>query len=327
MDRVVLVTGGAGFIGSHVCKALSRNGILPVAYDSLENGHVWSVKWGPLEHGDIGDRARLDSVIARYRPEAVIHLAGYIDVGQSVAEPERYRINNVEKSKVVIDAVLRNHVPALVFSSTCAVYGVPETDFLGESHSIGPLSPYAETKIQVERLITAAKKRGIRAVSLRYFNAAGGDPEAEIGEAHVPEYHLLPLAADAALGLGGELTVLGSDYPTPDGSCVRDFVHVVDLAEAHLKALSWLDRAPAGGLHEVFNVGSGSGFSVKHVLAEMGRIAGRPVPHVLGTRRLGDSPRLVGDIRKAQAELGWKPTRSLAEQLEDALRWRLRMPR
>jgi UDP-glucose-4-epimerase GalE len=327
MPQEVLVTGGAGYIGSHVCKALAESGFNPVCYDTLEKGHRWAVRWGPLERGDIGDGARLDEVFARHRPRAVVHLAGYIEVGESVREPERYLHNNAVKSQALIDAALRHAVEALVFSSTCAVYGVPQSEFLDETHAIAPLSPYAESKARVERTLGAAATRGLRAASLRYFNAAGADPGGVIGEAHAPETHLLPLAVDAALGLAPPLILLGTDYPTEDGSCVRDFIHVSDLADAHVRALQWLRNQPADGRHETFNLGSGSGYSVRQAIAETARIARRPVPHQIGPRRPGDSPRLVGDIAKAHRELGWRPTRDLSLQIEDTLRWRRKMPR
>jgi len=323
---MVLVTGGAGYIGSHVCKALAEAGDSPICYDTLEKGHDWAVQWGPLEKGDIGDKARLDEVFARYRPRAVIHLAGYIEVGESVRQPERYLHNNVTKSCALIEAALRHDIEAFVFSSTCAVYGLPQTDLLTETHPVAPLSPYAESKAKVEDALVVAAGRGLRSAALRYFNAAGADSGGKIGEAHDPETHLLPLAADAALGLGSSLTLLGTDYPTPDGSCVRDFVHVSDLADAHLRALARLAGRSAGG-HETFNLGSGAGYSVRQALAETGRIAGRPVPYSLGPRRPGDSPKLVGDITKARRELGWSPQRDLAAQIEDTLRWRKSMPR
>lgn len=326
-SRTILVAGGAGYIGSHVCKALAEAGFEPVCFDTLEKGHQWAVRWGPLERGDIGDARRLDDVFGRRRPSAVIHLAGYIEVGESVKQPERYLHNNATKSDTLIDASLRHGVDAFVFSSTCAVYGVPETDLLAESHRIAPLSPYAESKARVERALAAAAGHGLRSAALRYFNAAGADAEGAIGEAHDPETHLLPLAADAALGLGPALTLLGVDYPTPDGSCVRDFVHVSDLADAHVRALHWLRRAPDRGVHDVFNLGSGSGYSVRQAIAETARIAGRDVPHAVGPRRPGDSPKLVGDIAKARRDLGWTPRRDLAAQIEDTLRWRRKMPR
>jgi len=322
MTRTILVAGGAGYIGSHVCKALAEAGDVPVAFDTLEKGHEWAVKWGPLERGDIGDAARLDEVFARHRPHSVIHLAGYIEVGESVRQPERYLHNNAAKTDALIAACLRHHVEALVFSSSCAVYGLPQTELLAESHPIAPISPYAESKARVERALAAA--RGLKSASLRYFNAAGADPAGAIGEAHDPESHLMPLAVDAALGLGPAVTLLGADYPTPDGSCVRDFVHVNDLADAHLRAIDWL--AGNSG-HTAFNLGSGVGYSVRQVLAETARIAGRPVPHSVGPRRPGDSPKLVGDIAKAVRELGWSPKRDLAVQIEDTLRWRRKMPR
>jgi len=322
-----LVTGGAGYIGSHVCKALAEAGHRPICFDTLEKGHDWAVRWGPLERGDIGDAARLDDVFRSHRPSAVIHLAGYIEVGESVKQPERYLHNNAAKADVLIEAALRHGVDGLVFSSTCAVYGLPQTDLLAEAHRIAPISPYAESKARAERALAAAAARGLRSAALRYFNAAGADADGAIGEAHHPETHLLPLAADAVLGLGPALTLLGTDYPTPDGSCIRDFVHVSDLADAHLRALDWLQRAPEGGLHEAFNLGSGAGYSVRQVIDETARIAGRTVPHAMGPRRPGDSPKLVGDISKARRELGWTPQRDLAVQIDDTLRWRRKMPR
>jgi UDP-glucose-4-epimerase GalE len=327
MSGAVLVAGGAGYIGSHVCKALADAGYTPVCYDTLEKGHQWAVRWGPLEEGDISDAERLQEIFAKHRPHGVVHLAGYIEVGESMRLPERYLYNNVVKTDFLIAAAVRAGIEAFVFSSSCAVYGLPQSEFLAETHPIAPISPYAESKARVERALTGAAKFGLRSASLRYFNAAGADKGGEIGEAHEPETHLLPLAADAALGLGPALTLLGDDYDTPDGSCVRDFVHVSDLADAHVRALAWLKRGPASGLHEAFNLGSGSGYSVKQAMAETSRIAGRAVPHKIGPRRPGDSPKLVGDISKAKKELGWQPTRDLAAQIEDTLRWRRKMPR
>lgn len=322
-----LVTGGAGYIGSHVCKALAEAGITPICYDTLEKGHEWAVRWGPLERGDIGDKRRLESVFSRYHPKVVIHLAGYIEVGESVKQPDRYHQNNVVKTTTLIETALRNTVEGFVFSSTCAVYGQPKSQLMEESHEISPISPYAQTKALVEQQLSAASQRGLRSVSLRYFNASGADPDGVIGEAHQPETHLLPLAADAALGLGPPLTLLGADYETPDGSCIRDFVHVMDLALAHIKALQWLARGSGAAVHEAFNLGSGQGYSVRQVIDETARIAGRPVPFLVGLRRSGDSPRLVGDITKASNLLDWHPSRDLCIQIEDTLRWRRSMPR
>ena len=229
---------------------------------------------------------------------------------------------------MLIGAALRHKVEAFVFSSTCAVYGLPQSELLAESHRIAPINPYAASKASVERALDAAAWRGLRAASLRYFNATGADAAAEIGEAHDPETHLLPLAVDAALGLRASLVVHGSDYPTDDGSCVRDYVHVTDLADAHLRAVQWLMGQKVGrGRHDVFNLGSGTGHSVKQVVESIGQVVGRPVPHVYGARRPGDSPRLVGCIDKAQNQLGWTPLRGLETQIEDTVRWRMSMRR
>lgn len=322
----ILVTGGAGFIGSHVCKALFKSGALPICYDTMEKGHQWAVKWGPLEIGDVGDVHRLGDVLRRYRPEAIIHMAGYIEVGESMARPEKYISNNAVKTRRLLTVALEYRVRSVVFSSTCAVYGVPQTSVLDEAHPIAPISPYAASKALAERHMFDAAANGLRVMSLRYFNAAGADPDGEIGEAHEPESHLLPLIADAALGLGPPLTLLGTDYDTADGTCIRDFVHVADLAEGHLRALNWL-AFQAAGTGASLNLGSGTGFSVKQVLAEVARISGRSVPHSIGPRRPGDPPRLVGDIAKARQLLGWAPRLSLSDQIRDTLRWRKAMPR
>jgi UDP-glucose-4-epimerase GalE len=322
----VLVAGGAGYIGSHVCKALAEAGAVPVCYDTLENGHEWAVRWGPLERGDVGDADFLAEVFARHRPSSVIHLAGYIQVGESVQQAERYLHNNVTKTEALIAASLKHGVDAFVFSSSCAVYGVPQTDLLDETHPFKPISPYAESKARVEKLLDTAAGQGLRAVSLRYFNAAGADKAGEIGEAHDPESHLMPLAIDAVLGVAPAVTLLGADYPTPDGTCVRDYVHVTDLADAHLRAVDWLGKS-SEARHEAFNVGSGSGYSVKQLIDETGRVAGKPVPHRIGPRRAGDPPKLVGDIAKSRRELGWQPTRNLTVQIEDAIAWRRKMSR
>jgi len=323
MSRSVLVTGGAGFIGSQVCKALAQAGFTPIAYDTLEKGHAWSVKWGPLEQGDIGDRAHLDAVFARHRPEAIIHLAGYIEVGESMRDPQRYRHNNIDKSLVLIEAAEAHGVAHFVFSSTCAVYGTPRRPLLDENHSFGPVSVYGETKLEVEKALRAPG-RVIRSVCLRYFNAAGADPDGEIGEAHQPESHLMPLAIDAMLGFGKPLTVFGDDWDTPDGTCVRDYVHVADLADAHVRALDYVAK---GGTATAFNLGSGHGYSVKQLIETTGRLGGQPVPHSIGARRPGDPPKLVADTTLVRQELGWSPSRDLDAQIDDAIRWRRKMPR
>ncbi len=323
MSRSVLVTGGAGFIGSQVCKALAQAGFTPIAYDTLEKGHAWAVKWGPLERGDIGDRAHLNAVFMRHKPAAIIHLAGYIEVGESMRDPQRYRHNNIDKSLVLIEAAEAHGVAHFVFSSTCAIYGTPKRPLLDESHSFGPVSVYGETKLEVEKALRTPGRK-IRSICLRYFNAAGADPDGEIGEAHEPESHLMPLAIDAMLGIGEPLTVFGDDWDTPDGTCVRDYVHVADLADAHVRALDYVAK---GGSAPAFNLGSGHGYSVKQLIETTGRLGGKAVPHSIGARRPGDPPKLVADTTLVRQELGWSPSRDLDAQIADAIRWRRKMPR
>ncbi|MCW5745256.1 MAG: UDP-glucose 4-epimerase GalE [Alphaproteobacteria bacterium] len=323
MARSVLVTGGAGFIGSQVCKRLAAAGIVPVAYDTLEKGHDWAVKWGPLERGDIGDATMLADVLRRHACDAVIHLAGYIEVGESMRDPERYRHNNVTKSRTLIETAEAHGVAHFVFSSTCAVYGTPRTRLLAETHPFGPVSVYGETKLAVEEMLRAPGRR-LRAIALRYFNAAGADPDGEVGEAHDPESHLMPLAIDALLGVGRPLTIYGDDYDTPDGTGVRDFVHVADLADAHVRALDYL---AAGGSAPALNLGSGHGYSVRQLIDATARIAGQRVPHSVGPRRPGDAGLLVADTTLVRHELGWTPTYDLDAQIAHALRWRRSMPR
>ncbi|HEX2887134.1 UDP-glucose 4-epimerase GalE [Vineibacter terrae] len=323
MARSVVVTGGAGFIGSQICKRLASAGIVPVAYDTLEKGHDWAVRWGPLERGDIGDGVRLAEVLTRHKPEAIIHLAGYIEVGESMRDPERYWHNNTTKTQTLIETAEAHGVERFVFSSTCAIYGTPQTPLLAETHGFKPASVYGETKLAVEQMLRAPQRR-IRSLALRYFNAAGADPDGEVGEAHDPESHLMPLAIDAMLGMGRPLSVFGDDYDTPDGTGVRDFVHVADLADAHARALDYLAD---GGTATALNVGSGQGYSVRQLIDATAQIAGRPVPHSVGPRRPGDVAKLVCDTALIQRELGWSPTLGLEAQIEHALRWRRQMPR
>ena len=328
MTSPILVTGGAGYIGSHICKMLAERGTLPVCLDTLEKGNAWAVKWGPLVKGDIGDRNCLADLFEKYRFKAIIHLAGYIEVGESVLQPERYLANNTTKSLLLLKEAIRHQVQDFIFSSTCAVYGEPITALLAECHRVQPLNPYADSKALVEAaLLQAAETSPLRAVSLRYFNASGADRSAEIGEAHIPETHLVPLAIDAALGVRPPLTLFGDDFDTPDGSCIRDFVHVSDLSAAHLCALDWIQRRSQKGQFHSFNIGSGSGYSVFEVLKRIEDVSRSRVPFSIGKRRPGDSSRLVADIGKAQQNLAWAPCRNLDQQLEDALRWRRLMHR
>ncbi|QIK95854.1 UDP-glucose 4-epimerase GalE [Sphingomonas sp. HDW15A] len=317
-DRpTILVSGGAGYVGAHACKALSKAGWLPVTFDNLLNGHEEAVKWGPLERGDILDRARLDEAIKAHQPVAAMHFAALTSVSESVSDPERYRRNNVEGSRTLLGALLDNGVNHIVFSSTAAVYGTPELVPIEEDAAKVPINPYGETKLAVERLLEElARERGLTATALRYFNAAGADPEGEIGEDHDPETHLIPLALSAASDTGPALTLYGDDYPTPDGTCVRDYIHVSDLAEAHVAAL----RSGAG--FRAFNLGTGTGASVRQVLETVERVTGSKVPHWLGPRRKGDPAELVADPSRAFEKLGWKPALSDLETIVDtAWRW------
>jgi UDP-arabinose 4-epimerase len=322
MARPVLVTGGAGFVGSHAAKALAAAGYLPVVFDNLGHGHRWAVRWGPLEEGDILDTARLEAAMRRWRPEAVLHFAGLISVGESVEKPDLYYRSNVQGSLNLIEAMRAAGVGRIVFSSTAAVYGATDTVPIPESAPLQPVNPYGAGKAMVEAILAdCGAAYGIRSVSLRYFNAAGADPEGETGEAHDPETHLIPLALDALAGRRGPLTLYGEDYDTPDGTCVRDYIHVTDLADAHVKALEYMAR-PAPRASDAFNLGTGTGYTVRQVLNAIGRIAGKQVPHRIGPRRPGDSSRLVADPTRARDILGWTPQHSDIETIvRTALAW------
>lgn len=302
----MLVTGGAGYIGSHACKALSEAGWRPVVFDNLVAGHEDAVRWGPLAVGDLADRARLDDVLTQWRPQAVLHFAAFAYVGESVLDPGRYYRNNVAGTLTLLEAMRDHGIGRIVFSSTCATYGAASGAPITEDTPQSPVNPYGYTKLVVERMLAdfhAAHE--LDSVSLRYFNAAGADPDGLVGERHEPETHLVPLALQVALGLRPHLTVFGSDYPTPDGTCVRDYVHVCDLASAHVAALRLLERGGAGA--RAFNLGLGHGFSVRDVVDSVERVTGKSVPVVHGPRRPGDPARLVSDATRARRELGWTP--------------------
>ncbi|NEX17225.1 MAG: UDP-glucose 4-epimerase GalE [Halochromatium sp.] len=320
MPLPILVTGGAGYIGSHACKALAAAGYSPIAYDNLVNGHPWAVRWGPLEHGDILDRARLDAVLRKYRPAAVMHFAAFAYVGESMADPGKYYRNNVAGTLTLLEAMRDQGIDKLVFSSTCATYGVPEQVPIGEQHPQRPINPYGASKWMVERMLADfGSAHGLRAIALRYFNAAGADPDGELGEVHDPETHLIPLVLDAASGRLPTVTVYGDDYPTPDGTCVRDYIHVTDLAHAHLLALRALQ---AGAETTAYNLGNGKGFSVREVIDCAQRVTARSVPVETGPRRIGDPPQLVGDAVRIREALGWLPAYADLEMIiETAWRW------
>ena len=322
----VLVTGGAGYIGSHTCKALAKEGCLPVTYDNLSTGHEWAVRWGPLVQGDLGDGALLRQTIVRYGIQAVVHFAASSYVGESVHEPRKYYRNNLVNSLGLLDAMLDTGVSMIVCSSTCATYGLPQTDLLDESHPQQPVNPYGETKLAFERALAwYGGACQLRSVALRYFNAAGADADGEVGELHDPETHLIPLVIEAAFDSRRSVSIFGNDYQTPDGTAVRDYVHVADLADAHVRALRFL---AAGGASTAFNLGVGRGYSVREVVHAVERITGRPVKTVDAHRRPGDPHSLVAKAARAQAELGWAPQASdLDHIIRTAWRWRRQLQR
>jgi UDP-arabinose 4-epimerase len=305
MPTSILVTGGAGYIGSHACKALARAGYHPVTYDSLELGHREAVRWGPLVEADLADSARIADTLKRFDIAAVMHFAGLISVGESVTNPGRYFRSNVMNTLVLLEAMQAQGLGRIVFSSTAAVYGLPDVELIPEDAAQRPVNPYGESKLMVERMLQwYGSAHGFTHATLRYFNAAGADPEGEIGEDHQPETHLIPLVLEAALGNRAQIDVFGTDYATPDGTAIRDFIHVQDLAEAHVKAL---DRLLGGGLSLTLNLGTGVGHTVREVIAAAERITGHRIPRREGPRRPGDPPVLVADASRARDVLGWTP--------------------
>jgi UDP-arabinose 4-epimerase len=305
MSETILVTGGAGFVGSHACKALAQAGYLPVAFDNLERGHLRAVKWGPFERGDIREEGDLRRAFETWRPAAVMHLAAYAYVGESNVEPLKYYETNVGGTVKLLKACVAFECKNFVFSSSCAMYGIPDRLPLTEDHPQRPVNPYGYTKLVVEQMLRDAEAaHGIRNVALRYFNAAGADPAGELGELHEPETHLIPLVLFAAMGRLPSIQVFGNDYPTPDGTCVRDFVHVSDLADAHVAAVEWL---AANKPSSSFNLGNGRGYSVAEVIRTAEEITGLAVKAEILPRRAGDPPILVSDSSKARQFLDWKP--------------------
>lgn len=302
MSGTVIVTGGAGYIGSHTCKALAQAGFTPVTYDSLIRGHEWAVRFGPLERGDVADQETLSRVFRRHRPIAVLHFAGLIFVGESVKQPLLYYRHNVAGTLALLEAMHASEVRHIVFSSSAAVYGVPARVPIVEDTELRPINPYGASKQMAERLVAdAAAAWPLQWAALRYFNAAGADPDGELGEAHDPETHLVPRALAAAAGDLPQFEVFGDDYDTPDGTCIRDYIHVADLADAHVAALRHL---LAGRSSRPFNVGTGRGYSVREVIETVKRVTGREFPCPIGRRRDGDPARLVADPRLATEVLG-----------------------
>ncbi|EPY10497.1 MULTISPECIES: UDP-glucose 4-epimerase GalE [Paenibacillus] len=321
----VLVTGGAGYIGSHTVAELLARGEEVVIVDSLETGHKDAVLGGTLHIGDVRDSAFLDSVFAQHSIDAVIHFAAYSLVGESMSNPAKYYDNNVHGTLVLLEAMRKHQVSRIVFSSTAATYGEPERTPIEETEATNPTNVYGETKLTMERMMRwFDQAHDIRYVSLRYFNAAGAHENGKIGEDHRPETHLIPLVLQTALGQRKEMKVFGNDYPTADGTCIRDYIHVSDLADAHVLAVEYLR---GGGQSDVFNLGSGNGFSVLEVIQTAERVTGRSVPTVVEERRAGDPAVLIASANKAKSVLGWNPKRDdLNVLIESAWKWHQARP-
>lgn len=318
--KSVLVTGGAGYIGAHACKALAEAGYMPVTYDNFVYGHPTAVRWGPLEKGDIGDREQLEMVMKKYNPSAVMHFAAYAYVGESVTNPAKYYHNNVAGTLSLLESMNSCSIDKIIFSSTCATYGMPDQIPINEDHPQNPINPYGRSKLMIEWILQDfAAAYDLKYVSLRYFNAAGADPDAEIGENHDPETHLIPLVLDVALGIRNRLEIYGTDYDTPDGTCIRDYIHVSDLADAHLLALEYLND---GGQSEVFNLGNGNGFSVREVIRTAMKVTGCDIPYLESEKRPGDPAVLIGSTEKIRDNLGWRAVHnSLDVIVRTAWRW------
>ena len=321
----VLVTGGAGYIGSHAAKALAKAGHEPIVLDNLSAGHRWAVKWGPLMECDLADSGNLPQMLKDQGVEAIMHFAASLLVAESVQEPRKYFWNNVVNTLKLLDAMLEAGVKRIVFSSSAATYGNPLKVPIPEDHPKEPVNPYGETKLAMERALQwYGNAYGLKWTALRYFNAAGADPEGELGESHDPEAHIIPLTIKAALGEREYVEIYGTDYPTPDGTALRDYIHVTDLADAHVRALDYLTR---GGSSRALNLGTGQGYSVREVIQAVQKISPRPVPFREGPRRAGDPPVLVADASNAAKVLGWKPERSeLATIVHDAWNWHSKAP-
>jgi UDP-glucose 4-epimerase len=315
----ILVAGGAGYIGAHTSLDLFNKGFTPIVYDNLSNGHAEFVKWGPLEIGDIRDRSRLDEVLRKYKPEAIIHFAAAIEVGESVRDPGGYYDNNVAGTIMLLRAAQAAGIDKIVFSSTCATYGIPSSIPMNEAHAQSPINPYGRSKLIVEQILSDLDHyQGFRSLILRYFNAAGADPEGRIGEWHSPETHAIPIALETASGRRPYFQVLGTDYDTRDGSCVRDFVHVLDLADAHTRALKHLLN---NGASHALNLGTGHGTTVKEMLETVQHVVGRDFTIKNGPRREGDSPALVADNTLAKRTIGWSPRHDLQSIIGTAWNW------
>jgi UDP-glucose-4-epimerase GalE len=318
----ILVTGGAGYIGSHACKALAAKGFLPITYDNISRGNRWAVKWGPFENGDIADPQRVRTILEKYQPAAVMHFAAYAYVGESVQQPLLYYQNNFAATAVLLRTLLDFRCIPVVFSSSCASYGVPESVPISEDHPQHPINPYGHSKLYVERLLMDLQVAcGLPWIALRYFNAAGADPDGEIGEVHDPETHLIPLVL-AAARTGSAVRIFGTDYETSDGTCIRDYVHVSDIADAHVRALDHLLKERKSC---ALNLANARGYSVREVIAAAEKVCDTRIRVEIAPRRPGDPAILIGNASRARALLGWQPNRSdLETQIRDTWNWMIR---
>ena len=311
----ILIVGGAGYIGSHMVKMLFQAGHYVVTLDNLSNGFKDAVKYGDFIEGDIADSDLLDKIFADNQFDGVMHFASYIQVGESVEKPSMYYRNNVTNTQVLLDVMVKHDVKCFIFSSTAATFGEPEYTPIDEAHPQKPINPYGHSKLMVEQILSDFDHAyGLKSVSLRYFNAAGADPDGELGERHDPETHLIPLVLQAASGRRKNITVFGDDYDTPDGTCIRDYIHIYDLCSAHLLGLEYLVN---GGGSKAYNMGNGQGYSIKELIDVAKQVTGNDFEVVTGPRRDGDPARLVADSKLLQSELGWKPE---YPDLEDIIR-------
>lgn len=303
--KTILVVGGAGYIGSHVNKELNAKGFTTIIYDSLVYGHEYAVKWGMFIKGDLADTEKLDHVFSQHRIDAVMHFAAYAYVGESVEDPEKYYLNNVCNTLNLLKVMRKYGCCAIIFSSSCATYGNPIKIPITEEHTQNPINPYGQSKFMVEKILADYDRAyGMKHVIFRYFNAAGADILAEAGEDHTPETHLIPIVLETAFGRREQVSIFGTDYDTPDGTCIRDYIHVTDIADAHIAGLEYLFK---GGESAVFNLGNGDGYSVREVIACAEEVTGKKIKTAECPARAGDPAALVGDAKKAERILGWKP--------------------
>jgi len=320
MSKNVLVTGGAGYIGSHTCKILDKNGYNPIVYDNLSRGNKWAVKWGNLVVGDIINYRKLSRAFNKYNPIGVIHFAAYAYVGESIDHPKRYYRNNVKGTINLLEAMIDNNIDNIIFSSTCATYGEPNNIPISEGHPQNPINPYGKSKYMIEKIMNDySEYYDFNHVSLRYFNAAGADTDTEIGEAHDPETHLIPLVIKAANGEKENIEIYGTDYDTKDGTCVRDYIHVNDLGRAHLMSMEHLIE---GGGSEIFNIGNGEGYSVKEIINAVEKVSNQKINRIESDRRKGDPAVLIADNSKIKGQLNWSPKiKDIESIIETVWKW------